>query len=808
MLTLADGKANLKHLIDSFSKTSNMNEAQTRFHIIDFLLKKCLGWENEIEVEKYEDSSFTDYELGNPRIAILEAKREGRVFEIPAGYKDKRIVDLSSLIEFGDETKSAILQVQQYCSLRGVRVAIISNGNQYITFLASRTDGKSVFESDAVIFHSLEDIYGDFNNVWQLLSLQGVRENNLFRKLNTIEKGIPKKLSSSLLRYPKSRYSSETQASLRGLSEIFIQDIVESEELEESFIKECYCESGELEQYSLLSKSILQKRYAALFHESEETFNLVPVKGKKESNLTLNAVASSLSNRPIVLLGDVGVGKTSFLKNLVYDKAYSEFKDSIDVYINLGADGALTENLKSFVIREIENQLYDDHSINLNDFDMMRGIYASEIEKFNKGVKGQWKETNEQRYTEELLNYLDGLSKDTDQHLKKSINYYTKSTRKQFIVVIDNADQRDYDVQQAAFIISHELAKSWSAIVFIALRPNTFYRSLRAGALSAYPHKVFTIQPPRIDKIIQKRLNYALDISEGKIPIETYSKLKSDNMSLFLKALLDSLSHNKELYEFLANITGGNIRKSIELVAKFIGSPNVDCDKIIRIMNTKGEYRIPLHEFTKSALLGDYSHYHPDHSVAMNVYEVNHPESKEHFIKPLLLAYIDNDGPSRDSNHFYTTDSIFKEMQTYGYSVNQIEYNLRSMTNRKLIETSRRVTFEEDEDGTLFGELPSQFRITSVGAYHLKKWIGSFAYLDGMVFDTPLFNDDLFNSLSIDKESFDIEDRHHRTNKFKEYLITVWNHHNLESNYFDFPSIIANEKGSFDAVERVIKKRY
>lgn len=74
MLTLAQGKENLRRLIDSLSEGSDRNESQTRFHIIDIVLKDCLGWEGEIEVENYEEKGFTDYELGSPRIAILEAK--------------------------------------------------------------------------------------------------------------------------------------------------------------------------------------------------------------------------------------------------------------------------------------------------------------------------------------------------------------------------------------------------------------------------------------------------------------------------------------------------------------------------------------------------------------------------------------------------------------------------------------------------------------------------------------------------------------------------------------------------------------
>ena len=804
MLTLAQGKENLRRLIDSLSEESDRNESQTRFHIIDIVLKDCLGWEGEIEVENYEEKGFTDYELGSPRIAILEAKRQGRTFELPAGYSKKIVVDLKSLMQFSVETSNAIEQVQHYCSLRGVPVAIISNGNQYIAFLATRTDGKSIFEGDAIVFHSLENIYEKFNEVWQLLSIQGVKEHNLFRRLNNIEKGIPKKLSSYLLNYPKARYRSETQTSLRSLSELFIQDIVENEELEENFIKECYCESGELEQYSLLSKNILKKRYSALFHDDEQSPTLLPVKDKKHNNLTLDTIAGSLSHRPIVLLGDVGVGKTSFIKNLIYNTATSEFKNSITIYINLGSEGALTSNLKDFVIREIEEQLYEVHDIHLYDFDIIRGIYASEITKFDRGIKGQLKQADPKRYEEALLDHLDEMSKEKDQHLKKAINYYSKSTKRQFIVIIDNADQREYETQQQAFIISHELAKNWQSLVFIALRPNTFYRSQRSGALSAYPHKIFTIEPPRIDKIIEKRLNYALEISEGKIPIETFSTLKSMNLTLFLKALLDSLLHNSELYEFLSNITGGNIRKSIDLVAKFIGSPNVDCEKIIEIMKRKNEYRIPLHEFTKSALLGDYGHYHPDHSIAINMYEVSHSEAKEHFLKPLLLAFIDSNSPLKDSNYFYSTDNIFKEMQNYGFSVTQTENNLRLLTNRKLIETSQRVTFEEDEEGILFGELPRQFRITSIGAYHLKKWIGNFAYLDAMVFDTPIFNEDLIQPMIKKSESFYISDRYERTVKFKEYLLTVWNQFNLESSYFDFPTVVSNEKQSFDTVERAV----
>jgi hypothetical protein len=54
----------------------------------------------------------------------------------------------------------------------------------------------------------------------------------------------------------------------------------------------------------------------------------------------------------------------------------------------------------------------------------------------------------------------------------------------------------------------------------VALRPETFYRSLKIGALSGYHPKAFTISPPRIDRVIEKRLRFALRLTSGEIPIE------------------------------------------------------------------------------------------------------------------------------------------------------------------------------------------------------------------------------------------------------------------------------------------------
>src|SRR6185437_741249 len=129
---------------------------------------------------------------------------------------------------------------------------------------------------------------------------------------------------------------------------------------------------------------------------------------------------------------------------------------------------------------------------------------------------------------------------DKAEHLRRSIEHVALARKRQIIIVLDNADQRAIEVQQAAFIIAQDFARNWNALVFIAVRPQTFYQSKRAGTLAAYPHKVFTILPPRPEVVIEKRLIFALKIAEGNIAPDVLRgvRLTIGSIAIFLRALI------------------------------------------------------------------------------------------------------------------------------------------------------------------------------------------------------------------------------------------------------------------------------
>ncbi|EMW3188993.1 TPA: hypothetical protein NPN45_001154 [Klebsiella quasipneumoniae subsp. quasipneumoniae] len=808
MKKMTDCENVLKELVNTFTDIDKIrNEAQTRHHIIDEIIYNALAWpKDQVEVEGYEQKTFTDYELGKPRQVIIEAKREGRTFEIPAGLSKKNIIDIPALLKSNDDLAHAIQQVQIYCSSRGTPIAIATNGHQYISFIASNQNGSSPLEGKALVFESLQSMLTNFTLVWNMLSYYGVKEQRLIKYLSSDASGIPNKLSSYLTMYPKVRYASDIQTSLRQISELIIQDALESKELEVTFYQKCYCESGALSKYALLSKEMLQARYAALFSDSELSPQIASVKpDRKEQSLDPSIMAEALSKRPIVLIGDVGVGKTSFVKNLIYSSAFKEFNEAIYIYIDLGASATLSDNLQAFILNEIEEQLLNKYDTDITEFKFIKGVYSRDIQRFSSGIWGALRETNREKYEEKQLEMLAGKISLKDEHIKNSITHISNQTKRQIIICLDNADQRDFDTQQRAFVISQELAKEWNSLVFISVRPQTFFKSKSSGALTAYPHKVFTIAPPRIDQVLDKRLQFALEMSEGKIPLEQaeFVRINIDNLSIFIKVLLESLRKNKALGEFIENITGGNVRQALSFITGFIGSPNVEAEKIIRTFETEGRYIIPVHEFSKQALLGEFSHFDPNTSLAMNLFDISIADESEHFLVPMIIALLSEKNEIQDRDGFCETSKIIEEMQLLGYIPEQTENALRRSTNKKLIETSQRFTFEEDETG-LIGEMPNKFRTTSIGQYHLKRWISDFAYLDAMLFDTPIFNPEIVSSMRSSCESFNIEDRYKRALAFKTYLKSVWNRLINKPSYFDMIESLKMGDSSFESVKRVV----
>ena len=764
-------RKNLKRLVDWYKeKEGERNEATTRLTMIDKLFFECLGWsKDDVLLEEYYNKEYTDYTFNAPRrIMIVEAKKEGEYFEVPVGT-NRLEHSLSTLMHDNVNLKSAVEQAAHYCQTRGVPVGVICNGHQLVVFIATRNDGASPLEGRALVFLSLQFMLDNFLDFWEALSKPGIEEKKIFSRLIGDKlPELPPKLSMAISSYPGIKRRNIFQTDLQILSELVIEDVARSRDIEKQFLEECYCKSGALSQYTLISRKILQARYAALFEESRPSPTTLPASNK--DGITHELLAQSLSRRPILLIGDVGVGKTAFIRNLIKVEEPSLFEDSVTFYIDFGTQATLTADIKEFVAEELAMQLREAHNTDTEERNFVRGIYHLELERFKKGIYKDLYDKNRSEFLKKELEFLEDKLKNKEAHLKASLEHITKARRKQIIMFLDNADQRDDNIQEQVFLIAQEFASHWPLTTFVTIRPETFHRSMRIGALSGYHPKAFTISPPRIDKVIEKRLQFALKITGGKIPLKAISGgmlMKVEKLDSVIRVFLNSLKYKDEvLAECIDNISGGNVRLGLDLVRIFLGSGHVNTEKIVKIYERSGKYFIPLHEFLRAVIYGDAEHYDHLRSAIGNLFDVSKLDRREHFLLPILISFLATSGESGISESgFIDTNRVYDRLQGLGFIPEQIDVAIIKAFRKKLIETSARRLPEAGRT------TPQALRATTVGVYHIERLSCLFLYIDAIIVDTCILNDKVREKI---RNVGDIISRLDRAEVFLQYMDDSW----------------------------------
>ncbi|MEU8092393.1 hypothetical protein [Micromonospora chalcea] len=781
-----------------------MNEATTRLRFIDRLLEDCLDWSpSQIVAERHYDGEYADYSLGTPTTeVIVEAKREGFHFTVPAGLVGRRSIDLRSFREDTNGDK-AVRQVLRYCQDRGVPIAVLTNGRQLVAFYASRQDGVPPLEGRALLFSSPEEMLSDFNVLWDSLSLEGVALKTLQRNLlGKAPRALPPpKPSDQITGHKTLRARSHLETDLKQLGELFLQDLGRSRDVSEDFIRSCYCDTGALSQYSAVSKEVLRSRYAALERAVQATPESVTTRSGINPALTAITLTEALSNRPIVLVGDVGVGKSMFIRHLLDVEARDLLNNAYVFYVDFGREPALAADLKSYVTRRLYEQLRERYNIDIEEATFVRTLYRSELERLRRSSVGLYAELDPALYQQKEIDHLIGLTREADAHLKTSFEFLKAKKRRSPIFVLDNIDQRKTEYQEEVFLIAESLADGWPGTVFVSLRPKTLYESKVKGSLSAYPLKIFTVSPPKIDQVILRRLEWAHDkllAAASSGAFATQFTINAPAMRAVLEALIKAFRENKELNEIIDNLSGGNVRSALEYLNTFIGSPFVSVERVLRTAERGRTYTVPIHEFLRAIIYGDYNYYVPSESKICNVFDIDTDDGREHFLLPMILAFVEVEGLRSDDSGHVSGALVHQFGQTCGFSQEQVGPKINIALLRGLISAPEGVGVE------------GPFRITTIGSYMYKSMVQRFSYLDAMILDTPITDIKYRRQI---RDVHTIQERIDRGRAAQQYFDEQWERLSLGSADLPFSWELASESLSADianvarGAERAARRR-
>jgi hypothetical protein len=189
--------------------------------------------------------------------------------------------------------------------------------------------------------------------------------------------------------------------------------------------------------------------------------------------------------------------------------------------------------------------------------------------------------------------------------------------------------------------------------------------------------------------------------------------------------------------------------------------------------------------------------------VACNIFDISSADPREHFLAGLVITYLNSGYGILDNDGFVNGQELLEEMLRQGFVIDQIRHALRRLATKKLIETPhahyRELPVEDDTPPESF-----HFRATTVGIYHVRFWAGSFAFLDAVSTDTPVFDLDSRTEISKLASSFDIKDRYQKTLCFLKYLENQWHVSNFDAIYYDFSSLIQSQEESFLSVKKFV----
>ena len=743
--------------------SKSRNEATTRIRWIDRIFFECLDWDRaDCIAEEKNGPDYLDYCFYAPRRAlIVEAKKTDTCFELPAGY-DKLTYKLTNLTAGNLDVRKAVEQVARYSFDTGTRLVCVSNGWQFIAFVAL-TYGRAYLEGSALVFDSLGRVLENFTEFWNALSKKGVQAS-LLAKMVAVDalSTPPPKLSTRIEDFPGLKRRNTIQSELEILSDLLIEELSEFTEIRSQFLDQCYSSSGALSQYTEVCKNILMNRYANLFQNIGTPY-LRPAT-EKHDKIDEGILSPDASSRPILLIGDVGVGKTTFVRHLFHVIFPREDPDTLLFHVDLGIGAAISKDLTAFVVSEIERQLHTPYQIDPREDAFIRGVYHLHLDQFHAGIAARLKTADPARFALEEYQFLKSRMDDGASHIKAVISHLVRGRNKKPILVIDNVDQRDEQDQQQAFLVATEFAAANQIPVFLALRPETFQRSQRMGSLSGYHPVAYTVSPPRLDDVLAKRLNFSLKILRGEVALKRLKNVRFNlkNLYAFLMVFVQNLNDNESLFRFFDNVSNGNVRLALDFVNTFVKSGHINTKEILGIFRDTGSYTIPLHAVQRAILYGEHAFYHAPTSPIMNLFDISAPDGKEHFLCWIILDHLQTRSYSIGEGGFVPLQEMYVHCQDLRYTDLQVGYAIDRLLRGRMMEDNLHSNITKPQVDILM------YRPTSLGAYLLNSMSTTFVYVDAMLYDTPVTDPKVSNSIRIG--DLPIAERLNNATVFVDYL--------------------------------------
>ncbi|WP_293572823.1 S1 RNA-binding domain-containing protein [Phaeobacter sp.] len=413
---------------------------------------------------------------------------------------------------------------------------------------------------------------------------------------------------------------------------------------------ECYIPSKRRERYV----DSIDRTFRAIVPPSENNTTTIEDTSEPEQIIKKLRQGDKLTNQVMLLVGAAGSGKTTFVDHLRVKALPNDVKRSTRwIHLNMNQAPVSKEEIYNWLRVEIIERIRSVESdIAFDELETLRKIFRTDVETFRKGV-GRLYEHDKTKYNEKLAEILTGCVENAHYRAQSYCKYVSSRHSALVVIVLDNCDKRLLEEQLLMFEAAQWLRNEFNAMVFLPLREETYDRNLNLPPLdTALKDLAFRIESPRFDLILRSRVDYAIsklkENPEEKFSYDLPNSMKAtytaaDKVSYLnsiLKLVFDS---NSNIRRLLIGLAGRNMRRAMEIFLEFCSSGHISEDHIVKMVQSKGSYSLPISLVSRVVLRSKKRYYDSDYSYVVNLFSSEIDDDRpSYFSRIAILRFLAN----------------------------------------------------------------------------------------------------------------------------------------------------------------------
>lgn len=721
---------------------SDSTEADTRALVIDPLLQH-LGWNHgDVKREPYAGwanaRGFIDYLLlqeGRPMM-ILEAKKTGRSFSLPQALTNQRLTTYrkiratasTSLIE-------ALDQCLQYAQHTGAIYACATNGSDWLFFKPAHSF-RSLPDARVVVFNGIDQIVKRIDEFCSLLGYEAVQEGQAEKLL--LGRELKRPLFAMRLQdvFPYHDDLSWEEEEYANILDQFLAHYVEELTSEDDF-EQCYCPVR-------TNKATIKSIEALVSLQADATRG-----GSKGGDFAAGMLSKPIfpdapSGRTVVLHGDVGVGKSSFLRHCeLFLRKNGKLQEAVWARVDLlpFQDRPFTpddrDQMLQLICREILAEVAAvtesmNGSYNPEEWAHLRDIYNSEVRRFQKARYPNADDSNEE-YVQNARKFVWELSQsDPQEHLVRVIKWLTINCKLPVAIALDNSDQLGLQFQEFLYKLSEKLKSTTSAVVILVMRTEALAsHSIKEHSIASVKEQ-FLVQKAPLSTVLEKRFERILTRLPVAYPA-TVQKAARDRISVLIETIGHEASIGSDAFKIIQAAGNGSLRDNLKAVSAIFRSSPKAMDKLVFDQHMKGRTRLSV-ALTLRALMKDDLSSADGNKLLPNVFAVDSQLTMPYSLGLRILQQI----RAKNAHVSYQVSSLLNDFSLAGVDRVIVERTVQRLRYDRFLTVPHMLPDIRGAD------VP---RVARLGEVILDLVLSEMSYVSRSAFETYIYEKSVYNNM-------------------------------------------------------------